>query len=316
MTSDTTPAPYVVSASSNYSTDYPAWKAFDGTFIDVLDAWATASTTTSGWIKFDFGASTKVDAITLYARYNSNGTEIATPKTFIVYGSDDDMNYEQIVSLQNQIIWNSKEGRQFKFDTSVDYRYYKIVVIDVNGATIAVIGNIKFWQNDGTITYITNKVATMEGTLPSATTLKIKNKKNDPRVGRLGYANDDTNFGTLWIVNKVGESEIPKAKVSSKVLFSGNASTASTNYTIDGVFSEYKSLHVKLITNNGTGGAVHFFIDVTEFIAKGVTLYLPASTTGNAYFVFNYVSDTQFSISGIQLNGFTALGIGMIRGIR
>jgi hypothetical protein len=313
MTSNTVPTPYVVSASGIYGTGFEAYRAFDNDTVTNKEGWVSSATT--GWIKFDFGVATKTNAISIFGDGIQN---TASPKDFIVYGSNDDISYEKILDIKTELYWGLGECRLYNYSRSYEFRYYKIIISANNGHTSYVsISEIKFWQDDGVVTYITNKTASMDSCLPNSTTLAIKQKKNDPRVGRLGYANDDANFGTLWIVNKVGESQLAKAALAPfDILFNGNASTAAT-YSISGRFSDYKSLSVKLCPNNDSGSyTAHFNIDMAEFLKKPVMIFIPVPPTGIAYLILNYISDTQFSLSSIQSTGYSALGIGMIKGIR
>lgn len=53
MTDNVTPTPCTVSASSEYSSTYAAWKAFDGNVVS--GGWQAANGQTTGWLKIDFG---------------------------------------------------------------------------------------------------------------------------------------------------------------------------------------------------------------------------------------------------------------------
>lgn len=59
MTSETTPTPYVVTKGYEYSSSYPAWKAFDGGGSSALSMWWSlgGSTAANNWIQIDLGSS-------------------------------------------------------------------------------------------------------------------------------------------------------------------------------------------------------------------------------------------------------------------
>lgn len=130
MTSNTTPTPYVASASSNYNGATPSqiFQAFDGSF-DTF--WGTISSTVTGWIKLDFGKSTKVDSFRIVANDNT------APKNLVLYGSNDDVNYVSISSISNQTGWTLDQPRTFNLENSVHYRYYRLNITSNNGNTIS-----------------------------------------------------------------------------------------------------------------------------------------------------------------------------------
>lgn len=59
MTSETTPTPYVVTKGYQYSSSYPAWKAFDGGGSSAVSMWWSlgGSTAANNWIQIDLGSS-------------------------------------------------------------------------------------------------------------------------------------------------------------------------------------------------------------------------------------------------------------------
>jgi hypothetical protein len=311
MTSNTTPTPYVVTASSVYGAGYEEYRAFNN--VLGTDKWVTNASVT-GWIKLDFGSEKQIDAFSVYSALATNA-----PKTFILYGSLDDINYEQIIKIDSQLTWGTAtvaEGRLYRLDNSVSFRYYRLNIIENNGYTNSAIAEIKFWQDDGVQTYITNKTANMESCLPNSTTLSIKSKKNDPRVGRLGYANDDTNFGTLWLVNKIGESQLARAAMANyDILFDGTANATGT-YTLASSLSKYKYILITLYSNSNRNTLL---IQVDEFIkstsANPTIVGMVAGNASNAWISLYYASNTSFTISAVMLTGYSSLYISKIVGI-
>lgn len=150
MTSDTAPSPLVASASSSYSADYLPFRAFDGS-IELLpnganSTWLTANNVTTGWIQIDFGTNKKVNIFKIYPRQNelANAGISATPKRFTLMGSNDGSNFSKIKEFEN-IVWNNLREKQFVLDSEVNYRFYKIDVVENNGSTLYVaIGELLF----------------------------------------------------------------------------------------------------------------------------------------------------------------------------
>lgn len=150
MTSDTAPSPLVASASSSYSADYLPFRAFDGS-IELLpnganSTWLTANNVTTGWIQIDFGTNKKVNIFKIYPRQNelANAGISATPKRFTLMGSNDGSNFNKIKEFEN-IVWNNLREKQFVLDSEVNYRFYKIDVMENNGSMLYVaIGELLF----------------------------------------------------------------------------------------------------------------------------------------------------------------------------
>lgn len=144
MTSNNSPAPLVASASSNWSTDYLPWKAFNGTNLDVYDYWATSNRLTTGYIQLDFGILRKINVITLFCR-NASGSELNAPKDIDVQASTDGTNFEKIGEIRNQTGWKMNESRTYTINNHRSYRYYRLNVLANNGGADYVgIGEIIF----------------------------------------------------------------------------------------------------------------------------------------------------------------------------
>jgi hypothetical protein len=224
MTSNTTPTPYVLSASSVNGTYY-IWKGFNATAVDSNDCWLTNGTT--GYVIMDFSVVTTIDAISIMSRNDVAMTyQDTAPKSFALYGSNDNATYDLIKSFSNEIYWLATENRLFKLDKQVSYRYYKLILSSNNGhATATGFSSLKFWKDDGTTPTVTISKASTNYCLPRSSTLAIKQKQNDSREGLLGYANDDGNYGDLYLVNKIGKSQMPAARIKMDTLFDGAATT-------------------------------------------------------------------------------------------
>lgn len=248
MTSNRTPSPYVASGSSLLSANYDYYKAFNNTLIDSSDAWANNGTV-SGWLKFDFGIPTNIDAFSIYAR-DEVATPVATaPKQFTLLGSNDDLNFTVIKEvIFPQTDWKQRESRLFKLDTTYSFRYYKLIVYSNNGhVTSIIIGQLKFFQDDNLSPTISNNKASMIYMLPSNTKNKLDSRQNDPREGMLAYISDDTSYyGELRMVGNRGEFIIPKtAMCEPDVLFSGGIAV-DTLCTLNNNIDNYKFIYINM----------------------------------------------------------------------
>lgn len=132
MTSNTTPIPYVASASSVYNNEarYYAYRAFNGTSADVNDAWLSAGISTSQYIMLDFGTPTTVDTVKILIN-NPNASTVA-PKDFTVQGSNNGTDFA-IIKTFSETSWTNNVAKTLSLDASVTYRYYKVNITSNNG---------------------------------------------------------------------------------------------------------------------------------------------------------------------------------------
>lgn len=138
MTSDTTPSPYVASASAYYSNSTYSWnpyKAFNHTSSpDVVDdSWVVNDLI--GWLQFKFDSSVKVSHYVVVAKGYSNGAETQSPKDWTFEGSNDGSTYDILHTVTGEINWTSAERRSFTFENSSEYLYYRINITANNGDT-------------------------------------------------------------------------------------------------------------------------------------------------------------------------------------
>lgn len=317
MTSSTTPSPYVVTGSSALDATKSAWYALDGS----ATTWWHSASGVAQWLKIDFGSSKKVDAISI----TSNATNTSAPKNFILYGSNDDITYEKILECNNEMFWTSGgETRLYKLPNSVAYRYYKLTTSADNGYGYIVINELKFWQDDSVIEYVTNANASRNYCLPKNSTNIMMNRQNDLREGLLGFANDpDDRYGTLYMIDDKGHAIIPMSRlVDADLLFDGVAGTASASYSLIKSFKKYKYLIMIGGFDSGTR-SVNPIIIPTDMISitpttpyKDFSISVISSTTCYYYITFVFDSETSIKILSLATAYWTNPAISKIYGIK
>jgi F5/8 type C domain len=115
-----------ISASSEYDTTYPAWKAFNGTASVATDAWLTGSgMTLNQWIRVDFGTgiSKIINSIIIQAR---NNTATDTIRDWVLEGSLDGIVWTIIHTVSGETVFASLEKRTYQFTNNNAYQYYRI----------------------------------------------------------------------------------------------------------------------------------------------------------------------------------------------
>lgn len=166
MTSNSLPAPYVVSAYSEAGAGWAAWKAFNGvtTSYDgtTTHAWQSGTDPTEGWIKVDFG-----NGITKIVRKLRiwNKTDYGF-KDFIFQGSNDDTNWTNIYTgtAVNPATIADEAWEEFRFTNETAYRYYRIWCVEGHDTSLTslivseieliagTVVDVSYTINDGEIT--------------------------------------------------------------------------------------------------------------------------------------------------------------------
>ncbi|MBU7316167.1 LamG-like jellyroll fold domain-containing protein [Paenibacillus oleatilyticus] len=129
MTSNTSPSPYVASASSAHSANYDAWRAFNGG--DGTTYWTPPNGTKSGWIKIDLNSPKIISRYSIRANHQYANT--ASPKEWTFEGSNNDKDWVILDTRINETNWIVSERRIFTLSNSSGYRYYRLNVSSING---------------------------------------------------------------------------------------------------------------------------------------------------------------------------------------
>lgn len=140
MTSNTAPAPYIVSASNE--SGGLAWKALDG---DPSGFWGTdyPVTTMPAWWKVDLGTARTVRRYALSARNDAYYQD--SPKDWEFQGSNDNTSWTTLHSTTGQTGWTSGQTRTFSVANETAYRYYRFVITAHQGYAVA-IGMLKLYK--------------------------------------------------------------------------------------------------------------------------------------------------------------------------
>ncbi|WP_144787023.1 discoidin domain-containing protein [Lysinibacillus fusiformis] len=140
MTSNASPAPYAVTTSSDYSSAYSGWTAFDGVNTDTGKCWSANANT--GWITFDFGMNnkSKVGCVEISARLT---TVDGAPKDFTIEISDDNLSWTIVKTVVNETGWTSAESRKYIFTENFSTRYVRINTTSNNGRVRLDIGEVR-----------------------------------------------------------------------------------------------------------------------------------------------------------------------------
>lgn len=156
MASNTTPAPYIATASSEPFPHHPIWNAFDGNTTTHNNMWFVANYSSNWqWIQLDIGKQILVKGIKMYFPETDAPETIYFPKIFNIQASNDGVNYTTLFESTDGGGYTPEIGvpRECMFnDNAVKYRYYKVNCgLNYNGDYHVYIGDIQFYLNANTL---------------------------------------------------------------------------------------------------------------------------------------------------------------------
>ncbi|MFJ7648584.1 discoidin domain-containing protein [Lysinibacillus sp. NPDC097279] len=146
MTGSNVPAPFVASASTIYSTSYPAWLAFNGVITDSNNCWISLlNNIANQWVQIDYGKKTRVNQLEITGMgVNAN----SSPKDFEIQGSNDGFNFNTIKKFSGETDWKLFEKRVYSFRAS-NYRFFRLYIYNNNGfANYIGVANLLYSANN------------------------------------------------------------------------------------------------------------------------------------------------------------------------
>lgn len=157
MTSNTTPAQFVASASSVYDVHGEPFVAFDGkTETSVSNRWATATGQhLNSWIQLDFGERKKVNYIGIHSRNTlASGSTAQSPSSFKILASNNEADWEEI-GRYSIFSWASNTRLNFPLKNS-NYRYYRLFIMTNLGEAVTGLSEIQFGYDEkiGFLSYL------------------------------------------------------------------------------------------------------------------------------------------------------------------
>ncbi len=156
MVSNLSPAPIVITASSEYvSPNCPAWRAFDQNenhSTNPDECWiasAAGTETAPQWIKIDFGPNSSIiiNKYSILSRNSLDPTYVSAPKNFQLLGSNDDIVWNTLDSVQDLPELPSNTWSDYlTFQNDVAYRYYKLQIVGSWGTGLTSLSQLKLVQ--------------------------------------------------------------------------------------------------------------------------------------------------------------------------
>jgi len=133
---------YIVSASDEQGTNF-AWHAFDG---DANSIWET-NPAGNEWIKMQFPNAMVNNRITLTSPAQDPDE---MPSSMTLEGSNDDALWTELGAWVNIPIWLVNLTMTFDFENTDEFLYYRLTIVENQGGTKVVMGEMTYEQLIGT----------------------------------------------------------------------------------------------------------------------------------------------------------------------
>ena len=122
---------FVVTANSIYSgaKTYNPFEAFNNSVSDS-SSWTTK--TQSGWIQIELPEADKANMFRM-----SGGFADEEPDSFILYGSNDGENYDELLN-SGALTWTHNETKTWDLNHDTAYKFYKIEAVNTKSTYITI----------------------------------------------------------------------------------------------------------------------------------------------------------------------------------
>ena len=131
MTSATEPSGDVTK-SNELGANYAAWQAFNNAVGDT-EGWVTAKDSTTGWIQYHFDIAKTIVKYTMQDNNESQTDRSPNDWTFEASNTGAFGGEEVILDTQTNITWTNGEKKEYSFENTTAYSYYRIVITQNNG---------------------------------------------------------------------------------------------------------------------------------------------------------------------------------------
>jgi len=148
MTSNTTPSPYVVSATSQYSggTSYWAFNAFDK---NNINGWLSNARPTVAFpqaLVLNYASTLSIDSYTVMSAYYDYGS--VSPRDWTFEGSNNGTSWTVLDTRSGVTTWASNTRYSYTLASQASYQYYRMNITANNGSTQYVgVGELELYSS-------------------------------------------------------------------------------------------------------------------------------------------------------------------------
>lgn len=144
MTSNTVPSG-IASASSVYSSDFAAWKAFNGSTINNNDAWVSLDNQAENWLQYEFPEKIIIGKYSITG-YNLEGHELYNPQSWNLEGYSEVTKTWDVLDSQNNQSFTLNETKEYEINTLKSYKKYRLYITSMNNMSRVAVSELKIFE--------------------------------------------------------------------------------------------------------------------------------------------------------------------------
>jgi hypothetical protein len=310
MVSDSSPSPYIISASTEYHGTAGGYRAFDGG-VGTSQYWIATETTTA-WLKIDLSSNS--DIVNYYALSSNTIPEpLRMPREWTFQGSNNDSDWYVLDTVTEQTSWGSGETRYYNCDdVSTAYRYYKIVITLNNGdPSYTVIGEMYLYAGGSSSSSSRSSSSMSSSSRSSSSTSLSSSSRSSSSSCRSSssssYANVAITSNDLF-ADRYVISSLPSSPIGNNTGFSKE--TGEPNYGYRSAWFEFVATSTDKIMVDTIGSGFDTMLGVYTGTAVNALSTIiqddDSGGSGTSRVAFTPVAGTSYKIAVTSYSSFHA----------
>ena len=146
MTANNSSVGYMVDASSEYSTQYAAWTAFNGTLNRYWASKTVPTVANPHWLRITMAAPVLIDTYRI-TNENLNPGPLS-PKSWMFQGSNDGTTWDTLHTVSNDTRDGRGAVREYTFTNNTPYSSFRILITAQNAGPHVQIGEFEIFRSE------------------------------------------------------------------------------------------------------------------------------------------------------------------------
>ncbi|MBW5894769.1 discoidin domain-containing protein [Pectobacterium polaris] len=146
MTANNSSVGYTVDASSEYSTQYAAWTAFNGTLNRYWASKTVPTVANPHWLRITMAAPVLIDTYRI-TNENLNPGPLS-PKSWMFQGSNDGTTWNTLHTVSNDTRDGRGAVREYTFTNDTPYSSFRILITEQNAGPHVQIGELEIFRSE------------------------------------------------------------------------------------------------------------------------------------------------------------------------
>ncbi|MBN3081418.1 discoidin domain-containing protein [Pectobacterium polaris] len=146
MTANNSSVGYTVDSSSEYSTQYAAWTAFNGTLNRYWASKTVPTVANPHWLRITMAAPVLIDTYRI-TNENLNAGPLS-PKSWMFQGSNDGTTWNTLHTVSNDTRDGRGAVREYTFTNDTPYSSFRILITEQNAGPHVQIGEFEIFRSE------------------------------------------------------------------------------------------------------------------------------------------------------------------------